>query len=126
MITSKGKTIDVIFDGACPFCSAFVTKAALQSKGYAINLIDARQSPAAVEEAKQQGYNLHDEMLVRHGTRVYAGAEATIYLARLAQPKGHQPIFAALNNKRLALLLYPILMRLRKLYLTVLKVPPID
>jgi predicted DCC family thiol-disulfide oxidoreductase YuxK len=110
--------LSVLYDGACPFCAKFVMLYKLKNI-FHVNLIDARGSPALVEQYHAQGYDANDGMLVLWRGRVYHGAEAMHVLAYLSNRRG---IFNKLNrwifgNQNIGRCIHPLFALVRKLVL---------
>ena len=116
------ETLQIIYDGECPFCSQFVTLYRIREHIKRVELIDARTVNPAVSEAMALGFNLNDGMVVKLQGRFYYGADAMNVLAMLGSSG---TVFNRLNRvlfrrPRLARLLYPALVRGRKLTLRLL------
>lgn len=117
----------IVYDGACPFCSAYVSLLRLRA-GFAVELLSARSDDARVATYRQLGYRLDDGMLAIIGDTVHAGADAMHVLALLSESTGwlnslQRTVFA---RRWLSKLLYPGLRAGRRLALRWRRVPMIE
>lgn len=115
-------SIWVVYDGQCPFCSSFVTLYRLRALARQVHLIDARSGDPMVGAIQRRGYDLDAGMALVVGGRIYWGAEAMQMLAVLGSDAN---LFNRLNgllfrHRRLARLLYPMLVRGRLISLALL------
>lgn len=116
----------IIYDGACPFCNAYVRLLRLRS-AFAVELLSARSDDARVSHYLDLGYRLDEGMLVVIGGTVHAGADAMNLLAALSESRGwlnrvQRFVFA---RRWLARLLYPWLRAGRRVALWSRRVPTI-
>ena len=112
----------VVYDGECPFCSRFVTLYRLRQRGHAIHLIDARSDHPLVAAVRAHRFDLNAGMVVRWRERFYHGADAMHLLGVLGSDQSafnrlNQAIF---SRPTLARILYPWLVRGRRLTLALL------
>ena len=118
----------IVYDGLCPFCSSYVTMYRIRQLVQNVHLIDARASDEPlVAELSAKGFDLNEGMAVKWDGRYYYGADCLHVLALLGS---ESTIFNRLNRwifsrRRLARVLYPILVGCRKLTLRILGRPPI-
>lgn len=113
--------IRIVYDGDCPFCSAYVRLLRLR-ENFSVELINARNAPEDVARIAALGLSLDDGMLVEIGERRYHGSEAMQVLASLS---GKSTLWNRINagifrSPRLSALLYPGLRAIRNLTLRVL------
>lgn len=118
----------IIYDGACPFCRAYVRLLRLRQDAGLATLLSARDPDPRIAQYQQQGFDLDQGMLVVMGDAVHAGAEAMQVLAMCSTPSGwfnrcNRLIF---SSARLSRLLYPILRAGRRLALRLQRVPLIN
>ncbi len=104
-------TVDVYYDGECPFCSRYVRMLRLKEAVGHLRLIDLRENSEMRSELSRQGFDLDQGMVVEIGGRRYGGGEATNQLALMSTPinwfnKLNRMIF---SNPRMAALSYPVL-----------------
>ena len=101
----------VVYDGECPFCSAYVKVLRLQALADKVELIDARGTHPLLAEIREQGFDLNQGMVVKIGDRIAHGDAAMTELALLTGSIGcfnrfHYWVF---SDSRRAATLYPIL-----------------
>jgi predicted DCC family thiol-disulfide oxidoreductase YuxK len=106
---SGDRGIWIVYDGECPFCSAYVRMIRLREAAGPVHLIDAREKHPLVDELRRRGIDLDEGMALRIGDATYHGAEVVNHLALLSTPSGS---FNRLNiwimsNPKRAALLYP-------------------
>lgn len=116
----------IAYDGQCPFCQAYVRLTRLRESG-AFSLIDARGAHPALEEVRRAGLDLNEGMVVKHGGRLYHGADAMHLLSLLSTRSGvfNRVMALLFGRPRLARLLYPVLRAGRNLTLRLLGRQPI-
>ena len=117
----------IIYDGACPFCSAYVSLLRLRSD-FAVTMLSARSDDARVAHYRDLGYRYDEGMLVVIGDTVHAGADAMHVLALWSERGGllNRLQRAVFMHRWLSSLLYPLLRAGRRLALRVRRVPDID
>lgn len=107
--------LEIYYDGECPFCSAYVRMLNLRRSVGEIELIDARSGDPRVRAILRDGMDLDEGMAVRHGARLYHGAEAVQLLSVLSEGRG--VMRALLRSPRRAAVLYPLLRAGRRVVL---------
>lgn len=117
----------IIFDGACPFCRAYVRLLRLREETGAVELLSARDADPRIAQYQQQGFDLDQGMLLVMSGVVHAGADAMHVLAMCSTPVGwfnrcNRLIF---SSARLSRLLYPVLRAGRRLALGLQGLPMI-
>lgn len=105
----------IFYDGDCPFCSAYMRMVNLRRSVGEVELIDARSGDPRVAALRDAGLDLDEGIVVRHGTRLFYGAEAMHLLATLSQQGGI--LRALMRSPRRAAILYPVLKAGRRLTL---------
>ena len=115
----------IIYDGACPFCSSYISHLRLQRTVDQITYLNARHEDDRLYTYIQAGYDFDAGMLVIIDQQVYAGADA---LHVLALQSSGSDMFNRLNHwifKRamLAKILYPCLKFGRRCALILLGIP---
>lgn len=120
-------TLLIIYDGACPFCSAYVSLLRLRST-MTVELLSARSDDARISDYRSRGYRLDDGMLAIIGDVVHEGANAMHVLATLSESQGflNRAQRAIFSCRWLSRLLYPGLSAGRRLALWIMRVPLID
>lgn len=114
----------IIYDGACPLCSAYVRHTAFNGTA-AVEYIDARQCPELVNRLSQQGIDLDEGLLVRIDNKTHHGADAMQALSAITKRQGLwnrfiASLFATPQSSRL---LYPFFRTGRNLLLRLLGRP---
>lgn len=115
----------IIYDGACPFCRAYVRLLRLREETGAVELLSARDADLRIAQYQQQGFDLDQGMLVVMSGVVHAGADGMQVLAACSTPVGwfnrcNRLIF---SSARLSRLLYPVLRAGRRLALRMQGLP---
>ena len=115
----------IIYDGACPFCSSYISHLRLQLTVDQITYLNARHEDDRLHTYIQAGYDFDAGMLVIIDQQVYAGADA---IHVLALQSSHSDLFNRINygifkHAVLAKLLYPFLKFGRRCALLLLGLP---
>jgi predicted DCC family thiol-disulfide oxidoreductase YuxK len=71
----------IIYDGACPFCSAYTTHVRLLQSAGTVELLNARSADTRIAHYRDLGYDFDEGMLVVLHDQIYAGADAIHVLA---------------------------------------------
>ncbi len=119
--------LSIVYDGECPFCSAYVRLMRLRDSAGQVDLIDARGRPDLCEELRQRGIDLNKGMLVQHGGRIYLGADALNIMALLTSRSNlwNKAVAGIMADEGRARMLYPTLRAGRNLALRLLGRKPI-
>lgn len=101
----------LLYDGDCPFCSAYVRLVRLRAAIGPLAIADARSRPDLVREAAAQGMAIDTGMVLKLDGRYYHGADCMNRLALMTTASGG---FNRLNrlmfrSPTLARVLYPVL-----------------
>lgn len=114
--------LSVVYDGECPFCSAYVRMARLRESVGEVDLVDARTRPDIVAEMRGRGLEINDGMFVQFQGQGYFGGDAMHVLAMLSSSQAglNRLTGAALSQRWLARALYPALRTGRNLALVLL------
>ncbi len=115
----------IVYDGACPFCGAYVGLLRLREQVGEVELLNARDPDARIANYQQQGFDLDQGMLVVLGDAVHTGADAMQVLALCSTVSDwfnrcNAWIFASRLRARL---LYPLLRAGRRIALLMLGIP---
>jgi predicted DCC family thiol-disulfide oxidoreductase YuxK len=118
---SKGEAW-LVYDGECPFCSAYVSYLRVRDSIGILHLINARDGGAIVEEIRQANIDPDEGMVLKFNNRFYHGADCIHVLAYLSSPSTwFNRINAAIfQSHSLSFFLYPILRLGRNLVLRIL------
>lgn len=119
----SSREIKIIYDGACPFCSSYISLVRLKTVVKSIELIDARKNREYVHRMKEAGMDINRGMLVVYSNRLYYGPDAMNILAMLSVESG---ILRKLVNfpfrfSTTARMVYPICRIARDIALLVLR-----
>jgi len=113
----------VIYDGECPFCSAYVKMLRLTDAVGSVELLDARQPHPVVDQVRREGIDFDEGMAVRLEGRTIHGAEAMQWLSMMTTPSATLNGLMArlLRDERRARFAYPVLRAGRNFALTLLR-----
>jgi predicted DCC family thiol-disulfide oxidoreductase YuxK len=117
-----GQGAVIIYDGACPFCSAYVRLTRLQAAIHPVVLVDARAGGPEVDEVRRAGLDIDEGMVLRLGGRHYHGADCLNMLALLSTGSGlfNRVMSVLFRHPAAARIAYPVLAALRSTALLVL------
>jgi predicted DCC family thiol-disulfide oxidoreductase YuxK len=103
--------VEIVYDGECPFCSAYVRMVRLREAAGPVILTDARKDRDAVARLRDAGIDINETMAVIYGGRIYAGSRAIEILSLLSSGSGIMNRLAArlLRNPSRADFFYPVL-----------------
>lgn len=101
----------LVYDGECPFCSAYIRLLRFRASTGAVDLIDARGGGPLVDEIVAAGLDLDDGMVLKMAGRFYHGDDCIHALALMS---GGSTLFNRVNawifkSPARARLLYPML-----------------
>ncbi len=82
------RSIEIIYDGQCPFCASYVTYCRLRDAFDEVTLTDARKAPERIAAYRAEGIEINRGMIVIHGGITHHGRDAMDQLARLTRPAG--------------------------------------
>ncbi|MEE2691395.1 MAG: DCC1-like thiol-disulfide oxidoreductase family protein [Pseudomonadota bacterium] len=118
----------VVYDGECPFCSAYVRMVRLRDAAGKVHLLNAREEHPVVAQLKGEGFDLDEGMALKIGDAVYHGDECMHQLALMSGPSGlfNRFHFWVFKSPRRAKFLYPSLRAGRNLALRLLGRRKID
>lgn len=101
----------LLYDGECPFCSAYVRMQRLRAAGVRLALLDARDEPELVARFAREGMDVNEGMILRFRGATYFGGDVMHVISLLSGPAG--PINRATSllfaNRTVARALYPFL-----------------
>ena len=112
----------VVYDGECPFCSAYVRMLRLRQAAGEVVLLNARGSHPVVDALKARDIDFDAGMTVQIGDQIYHGNEAVHWLSLMTTPSAslNGAIAWCLRDRRRARLVYPLLRAGRNLALSLL------
>jgi len=113
--------LEVIYDGQCPFCSAYVNLVRIR-ENFDVELLDARQRPDIARQCNELGYNLAEGMIVRFEDKVYFGSEALTVMSVFSSKSGiwNRIIALCFKNRSVSSVVYPLLKLGRNMTLALL------
>lgn len=115
--------IVIVYDGDCPFCSAYVAMTRLRAAAGRVELVDARDADhPVVREAKAAGLDLDEGMAMKMDGALYHGDAVMNRLALMTSPVGpfNALMRVVFRHPRLSRALYPSLRAGRNLALRLL------
>jgi len=117
----------IVYDGACPFCSAYVSLLRLRESVH-VELLSARSNDERIDKFIALGYRLDDGLLLQLDGVIYVGADAMHQLAVISNRYGtfnriQRIVFA---KRWAARAVYPLLRFGRRFGTLVLRVPSIE
>ena len=115
--------VEILYDGACPFCDDYVRYQRLRAAAGELELIDARTHREALDRYQLVPADFEDGMVVVVDGTLYRGADAVHQLSQLSEPpaRGWVRLVARLSRtSRGAHRLYPFLKRGRRIALALL------
>ncbi len=100
----------IVYDGHCPFCSAYIRLLRLEAAVGRVDMIDAREHPELVQYLRANGYQINEGMVAIIGGVIHFGENAMHVLALHTTRSGAfntltSRIFA---NPRLSKIFYPV------------------
>ena len=115
----------IIYDGACPFCRAYVQLLRLRQDIGPVELLSAREADPRIAQYQHQGYDLDQGMLVVMSGVVHAGADAMHVLAVCSTPAGwfNRCNYLIFSSARLSRWFYPVLRAGRRIVLLIRGTP---
>src|SRR4051794_32656935 len=74
----------LVYDGDCPFCSAYVKLVRLRKAAGTLTLVNARADHPMVRYVESRGIDLDQEMALVMGKEVYSGGDCINKLALMS------------------------------------------
>ena len=85
---AKSHPFAIVYDGQCPFCSAYVRRLRLKEAVGEVALVDARLNESLVRLLSDAGYDVNEGMVVLNRGQVHHGDEAMHVLALMSTRSG--------------------------------------
>jgi predicted DCC family thiol-disulfide oxidoreductase YuxK len=122
------ETLWLVYDGECPLCSAWCTRARVREAVGELVLVDAREPGPLMDEITAMGLDIDQGMVLKFREVMYYGPDAIRMMSLLSTPSGW---FNRLNawffgGVRRANFWYPVGRAFRNLTLKVLGIRYID
>jgi predicted DCC family thiol-disulfide oxidoreductase YuxK len=113
----------LLYDGDCPVCTRYVAWTSLRAIRPDIRLLNARDEPELVTNLRAKGIEINDAFCLSLDGHIVHGAEAMTMLGRISEPKGlfNKMALGLLQQNWIVSPAYPVLVRGRKLLLTMLR-----
>lgn len=118
----------LLYDGECPFCSAYVKLLRLRHAAGPVDLVDARAAGPEYAYARARGFDIDAGMLLHHGGEDYHGDAALNVLALMTTPSGafNRSVGWLFKSPERARVWYPWLRRGRNLAIRLLGKRPLE
>lgn len=125
---SADRTNYLVYDGACPFCSAYVKLLRLREAGSEIGLVNAREPHPILQDVRDRKISLDDGMALRLNGTWYHGADCIHALALMSTRSGffNRLNAAMFRSRTLSAILYPALRAGRNGAIRILGYPKLD
>ena len=120
-------TLTLVYDGDCPFCSAFAQRAELKGGLPDLDIRDGRTDHALRADLAKRGYRLANGAMLLEQDRVWHGSAAIAELHRRMQPSDAllQVLQGLFQQDDRARQIYPLLLLARRIALAA-KGRPVD
>ena len=119
--STNASPIQIVYDGECPFCSAYVRMFRLRELAE-VELINAREDNPLVDEIMNRGLDLDEGMVMKLGDEYYFGNDVVHRLALMSGSSGVLRRFNywVFSDEKRSRLIYPWLRAGRNLTLKLL------
>jgi predicted DCC family thiol-disulfide oxidoreductase YuxK len=112
----------LVYDRECPACNAYCQVVKIRESVGDLQIVDARENSAVMNEITAQGLDIDQGMVLKMGGQFYYGSNAIHTLALIGSRSG---VFNRLNyrifkSETASSILYPILRFCRNLLLKIL------
>ena len=114
------ESIKLVYDGDCPVCRFYATR--VDTVGSKLELVNARDGGALVDEITEAGVDIDAGMVVKVGDDLYFGSDAVQTLASMSTTRDvfNRLTAGLFRSSRLARVFYPPLVGGRKILLRIL------
>jgi len=118
----SSEPVYIVYDGECPFCSAYTSLLKLRQNVGRVELVNARQPHMILNEVAQHHIDLDEGMAVRFEGRWFHGADCIHLLAVLSDggSLANRILATLFRSRPVAWMLYPWLRAARNFTLTLL------
>ena len=126
--TTSHQGVRIVYDGDCPFCSAYVRMVRLRNAAGSVVLLDARHHPDVGRELRDLGYDLNEGMMLIIDNQYYHGADCINRIALMSTSSGFFNRVNAIlfRSPLISKVVYPFLRFGRNAVLRILGRKPID
>ncbi|MGB5241956.1 MAG: DCC1-like thiol-disulfide oxidoreductase family protein [Prochlorococcaceae cyanobacterium] len=113
--SAESGSIQLIYDGGCPFCSTFATMVELRGGLPQLRIIDGRADHVLRRRLKARGFDLSRGAVLIEGERCWHGAEAVQRLCAQLRPSSALLglLTAVFGEETRSRTLYPLLLAAR-------------
>lgn len=113
----------LVYDGECPVCARYVLWSGLRRQDPDIELLDARAHPDIVRQLRRDGIEVNDTFVLQLAGQRFVGAAAMARISAAMQPDGiaARLLKASTRSETLLTPVYPLLVRLRKALLALIR-----
>ena len=103
--------VQIVYDGECPFCLAYVRLATLRETVWPVEMINAREAHPILAEIQARSVDLNEGMVLKMCGRLYHGDECIHVLALLGSPSGvfNRVMRGVFGSRTASRQLYPLL-----------------
>ena len=109
-----------IYDGECPFCNHFAELLEMKSKIINIKILDGRKNLSLIRSLLEKGYDIDNGAILLKDDHIFHGAEAINTICKeITNPSNNllKILSIAFKSNKRAKLLFPLLIRARRLAL---------
>jgi predicted DCC family thiol-disulfide oxidoreductase YuxK len=126
--TSTKDDVWLVYDGECPVCKTYCKYIRIREAVGNLQLIDARQPSALMDEITQLGLDIDQGMVLKFKDTIYYGPDAINMLTLLSTPSGilNRINYYVFSTKLGSNIFYPIGKAFRTLILKLLGIRYIE
>ena len=119
---NEKQNVILVYDKECPLCHTFCRMSRLRESVGGLQLVDAREASAVMDEITNLGWDIDQGMVLKVNDELYYGADAINALAMMSSRSGifNRLSYWIFKSKRLSKVLYPIMKSGRNLLLKIL------
>jgi predicted DCC family thiol-disulfide oxidoreductase YuxK len=114
--------ITIVYDDQCPVCRTYCAGLKPQADGPALDLVDARQGGALMDEITARGLDIDQGMVVKIGDTLHYGSDAIHELSKYAGTKNAMGVMGRVffGSRFIARIVYPPCKAVRNVLLRML------
>ena len=109
-----------VYDGECPFCNHFAELLEIKSKIEDLSIIDGRKNTKLISSLFQKGYDIDKGAILLKGNDIFHGAKAINYICKQIKNPSNSLLLilsSVFKSKKRTKLIFPLLIRARRLAL---------